>query len=183
MFCSTQILCAVNIFYLVATYSSQSVTNLFRKKYCYQNILSDLPFVYLFTERRNGVILTYKVESLVELKFDPGFRVIGEYLSKIDSILRVNFKFNSQYLVNLIPITRNSWSNFSSTRDSTLQVKMTPFFSVIILSIFHAKYNSLVLSNAHFCGKNMRKFIVISVDEFDGIIRFRPKIIFLHVSI
>ena len=29
------------------------------------------------------------VESLAELKFDPGFRVIGEYLSQIDSILRV----------------------------------------------------------------------------------------------
>ena len=33
------------------------------------------------TEKRNGVILTQKVESLVKLKFDPGLRVIGEYLS------------------------------------------------------------------------------------------------------
>ena len=31
------------------------------------------------------VILTYKFESQVELKFDPGFRVIGEYLSRIDN--------------------------------------------------------------------------------------------------
>ena len=38
------------------------------------------------TEKKNGVILTWKVESLVELKFDPGFWVIGEYLSQIDSI-------------------------------------------------------------------------------------------------
>ena len=38
------------------------------------------------TERKNWVILTYKVEWLEELKFDPGFRVIGEYLSQIDSI-------------------------------------------------------------------------------------------------
>ena len=44
----------------------------------------------LYTERKNGVILTLKVESLAEIKFDPGFRVIGEYLSQIDSILRVN---------------------------------------------------------------------------------------------
>ena len=44
-----------------------------------------------FTERRNGVILTQKVESLAELKFDTGFQVIGEHLSQIDSILRVNF--------------------------------------------------------------------------------------------
>ena len=41
-------------------------------------------------QRKNRVTLTYKVESLAELKFDPGFRVIGKYLSRIDSILRVN---------------------------------------------------------------------------------------------
>ena len=34
-------------------------------------------------------------------KFDPGLRVIGEYLSKIDSILRVNFEMDSQFSVNL----------------------------------------------------------------------------------
>ena len=28
------------------------------------------------------------MESQVEVNFDPGFRVIGEYLSQIDSILR-----------------------------------------------------------------------------------------------
>ena len=44
---------------------------------------------------KNGVILTLKVESLAELKFDPGFRVIGEYLSQIDSILRVNLNWLS----------------------------------------------------------------------------------------
>ena len=49
------------------------------------------------TERKNGVILTEKVESLAELKFDPRFRVIGEYLSQIDWILRVNSKIDSQY--------------------------------------------------------------------------------------
>ena len=42
------------------------------------------------TERKNRVTLTYKVESLAELKFDPGLRVIGEYLSEIDWILRIN---------------------------------------------------------------------------------------------
>ena len=49
------------------------------------------------TERKNGVILTQKVESLVELKFDPGFRDIGEYLSQI----------HSQYRVHLTPIFFN----------------------------------------------------------------------------
>ena len=41
------------------------------------------------TERKNGVILNLKNESLAELEFDQGFRAIGEYLSQIDSILRV----------------------------------------------------------------------------------------------
>ena len=40
---------------------------------------------------KSGVILTLKVESLAEVKFDPGFRVIGEHMSQIDSQYRVNF--------------------------------------------------------------------------------------------
>ena len=40
--------------------------------------------VFCNTERKNGVILTWKVESLVEIKFDPGFWVIGEYFNQID---------------------------------------------------------------------------------------------------
>ena len=32
---------------------------------------------------KNGVILTLKVESLAELIFDPGFRIIVEYLSQV----------------------------------------------------------------------------------------------------
>ena len=43
------------------------------------------------TERKNEIILIQKFESMAELKFDPGFRVIEEYLSQIDSILRDNF--------------------------------------------------------------------------------------------
>ena len=43
-----------------------------------------------YTERKNGVILTYKVESLVELRFDPGLRIIVEYLSQNESQYRVN---------------------------------------------------------------------------------------------
>ena len=39
-----------------------------------------------YTERINLVLLTWKVESLAELKFDPGFRVIVEYLSPINSV-------------------------------------------------------------------------------------------------
>ena len=42
------------------------------------------------TERETGVILTQKVKSLTELKLDPGFRVIGGYLSQIDPQYRVN---------------------------------------------------------------------------------------------
>ena len=68
----------------------------------------------------------------MELKFDPGFRVIEEYLSKIDSILRVNFNLtlniSNQFDSNILqlalnlesiglkysPITRDPGSNFST---------------------------------------------------------------------
>ena len=86
-------------------------------------------------------ILTKKVESLAELKFDPGFRVIGKYLSQIDWILRVKLS-ESIWLILYIweylsqidsilrvilsksiwlkysPVTRNPGSNFSYTSDS-----------------------------------------------------------------
>ena len=45
------------------------------------------------------------VKSLSELKFDPGFRVIGEYMSQIDSILRVNFEIeSSQFDSNILQL-------------------------------------------------------------------------------
>ena len=50
---------------------------------------------------KNGVILTQKVESLAKLKFDPGFRVIGEYLSQIHSILRVNLTQILFYIISI----------------------------------------------------------------------------------
>ena len=67
----------------------------------------------------------------MELKFDPGFRIIGEYLSQVDLILKIfepswlNIK---RQIVNLTlniestwlkysPITRNPGSNFSSTSE------------------------------------------------------------------
>ena len=61
---------------------------------------------------RSACTLKEKIESfrpknewLAELKLEPGFRVIGEYLSQIDSILRFKLKilwqFDSQYRVNL----------------------------------------------------------------------------------
>ena len=40
-------------------------------------------------KEKNGVI-----ESLAELKFDPGFRVIGEYLSQIDLLQTIFFIYN-----------------------------------------------------------------------------------------
>ena len=70
-----------------------------------------------------------KVESLVELKFDPGFR--GIYTSQNDSILRVNLNWlsiSSQFVSNLLrllgipgrilvqPVTqsfRSKWLHFS----------------------------------------------------------------------
>ena len=43
----------------------------------------------------------------MELKFDPEFRVNGEYSSQIDSILLENFEIDSQYRVKYYPITLN----------------------------------------------------------------------------
>ena len=59
-------------------------------------------------ELKNGVILIWKVESLVELKFDPGFRVIGEYIW-----FKLTLNVESIWL-KYSPITRNLGSNFSS---------------------------------------------------------------------
>ena len=65
----------------------------------------------MYTERKNGVILTCKVESLAELEFNPGFRVIVEYLSQLT--LDIENQFDSNIL------TLNPESNFSSPSDST----------------------------------------------------------------
>ena len=105
-----------------------------------------------YAERKNWVILTWKVESLVEPKFNPGFWVIGEYLSQNDSQYRVNLTLNiesiwlsissqfySQYRVNLIlnidtiwikysPMTRNPGSNFSSPVTQLFRSKWLYFF-------------------------------------------------------
>ena len=70
------------------------------------------------TERKNWVILTWKVKSLVELKFEPGFRVIGEYLSQIDSILRVK----------LTRYWESNWLDIESQIDSILRVKLTRYW-------------------------------------------------------
>ena len=75
-------------------------------------------YVMSITERKNVVILTKKVESLLELKFDPGFRLIW---------------------LKYFQITRNLLSNFSSIRDSTFQVKMTRFY----LSVISLQYQSV----------------------------------------
>ena len=65
-----------------------------------------------------------KSESQAELKFDPGFQVIGEYLSQFDSLLRDNLTQkltlnNESILLKYSPITWNPEFNFSSTSDSS----------------------------------------------------------------
>ena len=60
----------------------------------------------------------------MELKFDPGFRVIGEYLKQINSILRVNF-----------------WIEFLGQNDSIF------FFQCVSRSsLFNPSANSSVLT-------------------------------------
>ena len=52
---------------------------------------------------------------MVELKFDPGFRVIGEYLSQIDLTLRVNLiqlNFLGQILVAQLFRSNFYWLHF-----------------------------------------------------------------------
>ena len=68
------------------------------------------PKIIFYIERNNGVILTLEVKSLAELKFDPGFWVIGEYLSQIDLIMKVKFK-NLLNLENLLLISSQFDSN------------------------------------------------------------------------
>ena len=76
----------------------------------------------------------------MELKFDPGFRVIGEYLSQTDSILRVNLK---------------NWPNFLGQNDSIfsfsakncLQTRKPNFISFKFIKGFKIRFvlrNSLV---------------------------------------
>ena len=57
--------------------------------------------------------MTYKFESLAELKFDPWFRVIGEYLSQMDNL---TLNIESIWL-KYSPITLKPGSNFSSASD------------------------------------------------------------------
>ena len=79
-----------------------------------------------------------KVESLAELKFDPAKWVTGEYLSQIDSTLRVKLtqhwesnwlniesQIDSTLRVKLTQHWESSWLNIESQVDSTLRVKLT----------------------------------------------------------
>ena len=65
-------------------------------------MLNNMPDIC--TERKYGLIFTQKVESLAELKFDPGFWVIIEYLSQIDSILRVKLTIWHSNILQLLGI-------------------------------------------------------------------------------
>ena len=47
--------------------------------------------IIITLKEKNGVILTKKVKSLADLRFNPGIRVIGEYLSQFDSESLVEF--------------------------------------------------------------------------------------------
>ena len=66
----------------------------------------------------------------MELKFDPGFRVIGEYFES-NLLYQIEKQFDSKYS----PIIPNPGANCSSTSDSTFEVKMTPF--VFAVTEFH----------------------------------------------
>ena len=70
-------------------------------------------------KEKTGVMLKQKVESLADLKFDPGFWVIGEYLSQIDSKLRVNLN----WLSILSQLDSNTILTANETKCSTNNIK------------------------------------------------------------
>ena len=87
-------------------------------------------------KEKNGVILTQKVESLAELKFDQGFRVIGTYLffclSQIDSMSRVKLTqcresnwLNVESQIDSMSSRESNWLNVESQIDSMSRVKLT----------------------------------------------------------
>ena len=130
----------------------------YKKNFCCQYI-SWWKWIYSFTERKKWVILTLKVESLAELKFDPGLQVIREYLSQIDSILRVKSNWQFKLTLNIesirlkySPITQNPGSNFSSASDSTFKVKMTPFFQCYT-NIFYVNCSTISIDKCDLRGK------------------------------
>ena len=100
---------------IIYCHKSLSLTVLHRQSSAVSNFFSNCSCS--ITER-NGVILTQKVGSLVELKFDLGFTVIWEYLSQIDSILKVN----SNRTLNIESI----WLNFLGQNDFFFLSEITP---------------------------------------------------------
>ena len=94
--------------YLIYIYTKAEILiDWLRRSVVQFRIVMSVDLILWYTERKKYSHLTNKVESLAELKFDPAKWVTGEYLSQIDSTLRVE-------------LTQH-W-------DSTFKVKMTQFF-------------------------------------------------------
>ena len=70
----------------------------------------------------------------MKLKFDPGYREIEEYLSQIDSILRVN----------LTRYWESIWLDIDSQFDSILRVNLTRYWELIWLDI-ESQFDSNIL--------------------------------------
>ena len=99
-------------------------------------VICHLSHLSVMSHLSKWVIWQKNFESLAELKFDLRFQVIGEYLSEIDSTLRVILTYNIEsFLLSILshlailtlnvesfrlkysPITRNPGSNFISPSD------------------------------------------------------------------
>ena len=80
----------------------------------------------------NRVILTWKVESLVELKFDPKFPLIREYKLTLndESKLDIESPNDSQYWVKLTLNIESKWLSILSQIDSQYQVNSMFFPSL-----------------------------------------------------
>ena len=106
-----------------------------------------------------------KLSHWGELKFYPGFRVIGEYLSQIDSTYRVNltqiFSNYSEYRGRILfpPVTqlfRSKWLHFSF---SVADAEYSAPFAVWSVSLFF----SLLVSEAQVSSTLQEDFLDVGM--------------------
>ena len=125
-----------------------------------------------------------KVESPVELKFDPGFRVIGEYLSQIDSSQFFNWlSISSQFDLNILqllgipsrillpPVTqffRSKWLLFSVRNHYSVNYSILENFFSYLMSI-------LFLNSSRFIRQSIRGWILLWSNIYHEYNQFRKQ--------
>ena len=104
----------------------------------------DNPTIVPLKEKRES-FWPKKLSLLVKVKFDHWFRVIGEYLSQIDTILRVKLTLNV-----VPPVQFYQWLNFLRQNDSISIGDIGPLFPL-------TKYYCITgRANPIFCAVGLR---------------------------